>query len=140
MLARIWHLLAIGYFTVLLVVSQIAPESALPFMARATGQSLIAIAIGLILSTLMSIVLAQRIRLSDSMRTRLPMLENRVNAYVPATIKALRTLILVCVVLVVLDAWGAFNLPQLLASESGSRTLGTIVHVGIILLLSLIHI
>jgi len=136
MLARIWHLLAIGYFTVLLVVSQIAPESALPFMARATGQSLIAIAIGLILSTLMSIVLAQRIRLSDSMRTRLPMLEKRVNAYVPATIKALRTLILVCVVLVVLDAWGAFNLPQWLASESGSRTLGTLVHVGIILLIA----
>jgi hypothetical protein len=136
MLARIWHLLAIGYFTVLLVVSQIAPESALPFMARATGQSLIAIAVGLILSTLMSIVLAQRIRLSDSLRTRLPMLEKRVNAYVPATIKALRTLILACVVLVVLDAWGAFNLPQWLASESGSRSLGTIIHVGIILLIA----
>lgn len=136
MLARIWHLLAMGYFTVLLVVSQIAPESALPFMAKATGQSLVAIAVGLILSALMSIVLAQRIRLSDSMRTRLPMLERRVNAYVPATIKALRTLILVCVVLVVLDAWGAFNLPQWLASESGGRTLGTIIHVGIILLIA----
>jgi hypothetical protein len=136
MLARVWHLLALGYFTVLLVVSQIAPASALPFMARATGQTLIAIVVGLLTSALMSVVLAQRISLSDGMRTRLPMLEQRVNAYVPATLKTLRTMILAGVVLVVLDAWGAFNLPQWLASESGSRTLGIVIHVAIILLIA----
>lgn len=134
MLARVWHLLAIGYFTVLLVVSQIAPESALPFMARATAQTLIAVAVGLVLSALLTAVLARRIQLSDQMRMRLPMLEARINSYVPATLKTLRTVILVIVVLVVLDAWRAFNLSQWVASDSGSAAIGTLAHVAIILL------
>ena len=78
-LAKIWHVLAIGYFTVLLVVSQIATTSALPFMARATGQTLVAVALGLMISALLTGVLARRIELSASMRERLPMLETRIN-------------------------------------------------------------
>ena len=133
-LARVWHLIAIAYFTVLLVVSQIATESALPFMARATAQTLVAIALGLMLSALLTGVLARRIQLSGAMRERLPMLEARINSYVPATLKTLRTLILIVVVLVVLDAWRAFNLAQWLASDHGTATIGMITHVGIILL------
>ncbi len=45
LLARVWHVLAIIYFTVLLVVSQVDPVEALPFMARATLQSVVAIAL-----------------------------------------------------------------------------------------------
>ncbi|WP_322786589.1 hypothetical protein [Advenella kashmirensis] len=45
LLGRVWHILAIIYFTVLLVVSQVDPVDALPFMARATVQSLVAIAL-----------------------------------------------------------------------------------------------
>ena len=133
-LAKVWHLIAIAYFTVLLVVSQIATESALPFMARATAQTLIAIALGLMLSALLTGVLARRIQLSGAMRERLPMLEARINSYVPATLKTLRTLILIVVVLVVLDAWRAFNLAQWLTSDHGTATIGMITHVGIILL------
>lgn len=132
-LAKVWHILAIGYFTVLLIVSQIATESALPFMARATGQTLIAVALGLMISAALTAVLARRIELSTATRERLPMLETRINAYVPATLKTLRTFILIVVVLVVLDAWRAFNLTLWLASESGTATIGTITRVGIIL-------
>ena len=133
-LAKVWHILAIGYFTVLLIVSQIATESALPFMARATSQTLIAVALGLIISAALTAVLARRIELSASVRERLPMLEARINSYVPATLKTLRTFILIVVLLVVLDAWRAFNLTLWLASESGAATIGMITRVGIILL------
>ena len=136
MLARVWHLAAIAYFTVLLVVSQIAPQDALPFMARATVQTLIAIAIGMLLSSILSLALSRPLRLSDDMRARLPMLEARLNAYVPATLKGIRMLILIAVVLVVFDAWQAFNLAVWIASESGRATVSTVIHVAIILLVA----
>ncbi|MEI2416598.1 mechanosensitive ion channel domain-containing protein [Orrella sp. JC864] len=133
MLARVWHVLAIAYFTVLLVVSQIAPNDALPFMAKATGQTILAIAIGLLLSALLGSVLAHRIQLPEHWRARLPMLEARLNSYVPAAIKGLRLLILLWVLLMVLDAWRAFNLSAWIASERGSAAIFMVVHVGIIL-------
>jgi hypothetical protein len=84
-LARVWHVLGIGYFTILLVVSQVDPTNALPFMARATAQTLLVIGVGSLLILLLNTVLAKPIRLPDDLRKRLPLLEARVNAYVPAT-------------------------------------------------------
>ncbi|MGO3122505.1 MAG: mechanosensitive ion channel domain-containing protein [Advenella sp.] len=134
LLARVWHILAILYFTVLLVVSQIDPVDALPFMARATVQSLAAIALGLLLSAILTAILSHPIRLSDELRARLPLLEARVNSYVPAILKGLRLITLVIVVLFVLDAWHAFDLSAWVMSESGRATISTAVHVAIILL------
>lgn len=133
MLGRIWHLLAIAYFTVLLVVSQVEPTQALPFMARATLQTLLAVGVGVLISSLLSIALSRRIRLSPNLSERLPMLEKRINSYVPLALKGLRTILTIFVVLAVFDAWRAFDLPGWLASESGARTIGMIVHVAIIL-------
>lgn len=135
-LARVWHTLAIVYFTVLLVVSQIAPHDALPFMAEATLQTLLAIGIGLLLSAVISALLAHRIRLSDDMRRRLPMLEARINSYVPPMLKGFHLLNMIVVTLVVLDAWRAFNLGDWIASDRGSAVIIAIVHVAIILVIA----
>ncbi|GGB99669.1 mechanosensitive channel protein [Oxalicibacterium flavum] len=135
-LARVWHTLAIVYFTVLLIVSQIAPHDALPFMAEATLQTLIAIGIGLLLSTVASSILARRIRLSDDLRKRLPMLESRINSYVPPALKGFHVLNLMVVTLVVLDAWRAFNLGAWIASDRGSAVIIATVHVAIILVIA----
>ncbi|MBU4612840.1 mechanosensitive ion channel [Achromobacter sp. GG226] len=133
MLARTWHILAIAYFTILLIASQVDPAGALPFMAAATGQTLLAVAIGMLLSALLTALLARRIRVGEDIQRRLPMLEARLNAYVPAVLKGVRLLILVVVALVVLDAWHVFNLSAWIASESGSAAIGTLVRIGIIL-------
>lgn len=133
-LGRTWYLFALGYFTVLLVVSQVQPAQALPFMAHATVQTLLAVGIGVLISSILTIALARRIHLSESLRERLPMLEVRVNSYVPKALRGLRILLGIFVVLVILDAWHAFDLPGWLASDSGSETIGMIVHVAIILL------
>src|SRR5690606_2850821 len=136
MLARVWHVVAIAYFTVLLVVSQIDPDEALPFMAEATFQTAVAIGVALLVSSIFSLLLAHRIRLSNEWRARLPMLEARLNSYVPAVLHGLRLLILIVATLVVLDAWRVFNLAGWLSSESGQQTMATIVHVAIILLMA----
>lgn len=135
-LAKTWHLIAIAYFTVLLVVSQLEPDQALPYMAKATVQSLIAIGIGLLVSSIITHLLERRLQLSEDLRRRLPLLEARLNSYVPAALKTIRALLLIAVALVVLDAWQAFDLTGWLASENGRHTIAVIVHVAIVLFIS----
>lgn len=134
MLARTWHLLAIAYFTVLLVVTQVDPAGSLPYMMHGTLQSGLSIGIGLLLSAALTALLSRRITLSQDVRTRLPMLESRLNSYVPAALRGIRLFILVTVTLFVLDAWRVFSLSAWLASESGSAAIATVVRVAIILL------
>ncbi|NYT59878.1 mechanosensitive ion channel [Alcaligenaceae bacterium] len=135
-LGRVWHLLALAYFTVLLIVTQAEQDQALTFMVHATIQTLIAIAIGLILAAALSSLMSRRVQLPDHWRGRLPMLENRINSYVPITLKTLRLLILITVSLIVLDAWQAFDLLAWLESSGGRATIAMIFRVAIILVLA----
>jgi len=134
LLARVWHWLGIGYFTVLLVVSQIDPANALPFMVGATLQTLLATGVGSLAIVLLNALLAKPIRVSDELRARLPMLENRLNSYVPATIRFVGWAVRIVVVLLVLDAWRAFNLSRWIASDAGAAAIGVAVNVAIVLL------
>ncbi|WP_223302720.1 mechanosensitive ion channel domain-containing protein [Halotalea alkalilenta] len=133
MLARTWHLFAILYFVVLLVISQLSPAEALPFMARATLQTLLAVGLGLLVSALLTSALSKRILLSDELRARLPKLEMRLNSYVPAALRAIRMLLTLFVVLAVLDAWHVFDLSAWLASPAGGDAIAVVLHVALIL-------
>ncbi|MCM2129919.1 mechanosensitive channel protein [Larsenimonas rhizosphaerae] len=135
-LGKVWHLFAIGYFTVLLIISQVYPEQALPFMARATLQTLVAVGLGMLISSMITRVLSRRLELPNNLGQRLPQLEQRLNAYVPNALKAVRALLLIAVLLVVMDAWKAFDLPGWMASDAGQHTIGMIIHVAIILLIA----
>lgn len=132
-LSKLWHLMAIAYFTVLLVVSQVDPHDTLSFMTFASLRTLLAVAVGVLVSAVLSILLTRRITLPDDVRKRLPMLETRINAYVPAALKWVRLVILVVVVLVVLDAWQLFSMAEWLSSETGSTVVATLVRVSIVI-------
>ena len=134
MLARAWHLAAIAYCTAMLVVSQVDPADALPYMVYGTVQSALAIGIGLLLSAALTGLLSRRLALPGEVRARLPMLEARLNAYIPLFLRGLRLLILVVVTLFVLDAWRVFRLSDWLASGAGTAALATLVRVAIVLL------
>lgn len=134
--ARIWHWVVLAYFTVLFVVTQTDQQNALDFMAHATVQSAIAVLVGALLAMALSSLLMRHIRLPDNWRKALPLLEPRINAYVPAFLRSLRLLILVVVCMVVLDAWQAFDLTGWLSSDQGQVWIGMIVHVGVVLLIA----
>ncbi|HYG41969.1 MAG TPA: mechanosensitive ion channel domain-containing protein, partial [Bordetella sp.] len=136
LLARTWHILAIGYFTVLLVVSQVDTERALPFMMQATAQSLLALGVGALLIVLLAAAMARRISLPADLRRKLPMLEARVNAYVPAALRGLGILIRIVVALFVLDAWRVFDLSSWIVSDAGAAAVRMVVNVAIILLIA----
>ncbi|WP_346300393.1 mechanosensitive channel protein [Halomonas sp. BM-2019] len=131
--ARTWHLFALAYFTMVLVVTLTRPVDALPFVLFATLRTIAAVVVGLLLSSFLTQTIGRRIRLSDDLRRKLPLLEPRLNSYVPNALRAIRTVILVLVIMLVLNAWGAFDLAAWYASEAGSTLIGKLVSVGVIL-------
>lgn len=135
-LARLWHGVAIGYFTVLLVISQTDPMGALAFVAFASLQTVLAVGLGVLVAALLSAMLGRRIHLPRDMRTRLPLLEDRLNSYIPAALRWLRLIILCAVVLVVLDGWEIFSVSSWMVSDLGSQVITTVMRVSIVLLIA----
>ncbi|MCE8053153.1 mechanosensitive ion channel [Halomonas desiderata] len=135
--ARTWHLFALAYFLMVLVLTLTRPADALPFVLMATLKTVVVVVVGMLLSSLLTHSIGRRIRLSDDMRRKLPLLEPRLNSYVPNALRVIRTVILAAVVLLVLDAWGAFDLAAWYASEPGRGLVGTLVSVAVILLLAI---
>ncbi|TFH85346.1 mechanosensitive channel protein [Billgrantia azerbaijanica] len=135
--ARTWHLFALTYFLVVLVLTLTRPADALPFVLFATLKTLATVVAGMLVSTLLTQTIGRRIRLSDELRRKLPLLEPRLNAYVPNALRVLRTVILIAAILLVLDAWGAFDLTTWYASEAGRGLVGTLLNVAIILVIAI---
>lgn len=137
-LSRLWHLIATAYLTILLVASQADQQLALTFMTRATAQSVIAIILGALAASVLSSLLARHISIPSSWNKALPLLEPRLNAYVPAAIKGLRLVILILVTLVVLDAWHAFDLGAWLQSTGGREFIAVLLRVGVIVAIAVL--
>ncbi|CAN0552496.1 unnamed protein product, partial [Ectocarpus sp. 12 AP-2014] len=135
--ARTWHLFALLYFLMVFVLTLTRPGDALPFVLFATLKTLIAVVLGLLTSTFLSQTIGRRIQLSPDLRRKLPLLENRLNSYVPNALRILRTVLLVAVIMVILDAWGAFNLAAWYASERGAYLVGHMMSVAIILIVAI---
>ncbi|WP_447956630.1 mechanosensitive channel protein [Vreelandella sp. EE7] len=135
--ARTWHLFALLYFLIVFVLTLVRPGDALPFVLFATLKTLVAVVVGILLSGFLTQSIGRRIQLSEDLRRKLPMLEHRLNSYVPNALRVLRTIILVAVVMVVLDAWGAFNLAGWYASERGALIVGRLISIAVILIVAL---
>lgn len=138
MAARAWHVVVIAYLVAILVTSILYPERALPFMLAATGQTLIAVVIGIALAALLTQVILRRIELSDELRGKFPLLEARLNAYIPTALKIARFTILTVVAAFIIDAWSAFDLGAWMASDAGAQLLGRAVSVALIVFLALL--
>lgn len=138
MAARVWHTAAVFYIAALLVTALFYTEHAFGFMLAATAQSVIAAMIGIALASLLGSVIMRRIRLPDETRERFPLLEERLNAYVPTMLKVARFAILAVVAAVILDAWTSFDLGTWAGSERGMSVIGKIVTVALIVGLALL--
>lgn len=132
-LARIWHIIMIAYVSVLALLLLIEPDTALSFMVAATVQTVVAITAGILLSTLIDKAIAYGIRLKPEMRSRFPMLEERLNAFVPTTLKVVRIAIALVVAAIVLDAWQVFDFFAWLSSDRGLHVIGTMVTIAFVL-------
>ena len=135
---RIWHVIVIAYMVAILVTSVLYPERALPFMLAATVQTLIAVILGIALAALLTQVILRRIELSEDLRSKFPLLEARLNAYIPTALKIARFTILAVVVAFIIDAWTTFDLGEWAASDAGAQLLSRAVSVALIISLALL--
>ncbi|MDX1588094.1 MAG: mechanosensitive ion channel [Oleiphilaceae bacterium] len=138
MLAKSWYVLAIGYFAALVLVTVARPEDALPFMLGASFQTLVAVGGGIFLSLVISQLITRGFKVPEETRLRFPMLENRLNSFLPTLMKVIRVLILIAVIGLVMDAWALFSLAEWMASEGGSRALSAAISVTIILAVAMV--
>ncbi len=134
---RVWHVFAVTYLAALIIIAVFYREEALGFMLSATMRTVIAILAGIVISALLTAIILRRIRLPEDTRARFPLLEDRLNAYVPGALKLTRFAILAIVLAFILDAWTSFDLGVWAASDAGMTTLGKIVTVAIIVTLAL---
>lgn len=131
-LARVWHLVAIAYFAAFAVITLVNPEEALPFMVRATLLSLLAIIGGALVARLLTQVISRQISVSAETRTKYPLLEARLNAFIPTLLKVMRLIILIVVLALLLDAWDLFDLAAWAASEVGGHVIAATISVAFI--------
>ncbi len=137
-LGHIWHILAISYFMVLFFLSQFDFAGSLTFMMAATLKSLVVIGLGAVISGLLSRWILKRITLPDDVNRRYPLLQKRINSYIPGGLKILRVLVVLAVTLSLLDAWRIFNLSQWFLTETGAEVVGGLMHILFILFFAIV--
>jgi moderate conductance mechanosensitive channel len=135
-LARVWHIIAIGYVTGILVVWRAHPGNAEAFLLQATGYSAVAIILGSFVIALLTRRIAGGIMLNDRVKRKLPLLEARLNSFVPTTLKVARFVVAGLILATILTAWDVVDLPGWAASETGQSILYSLGWVATILLLA----
>lgn len=133
-LGAFWHMIAIAYMIVILIAWLAHPQGALPYMLRATAQSIAAIVVGVVIISFISRFIHVGVRLPDEIKQRLPLLETRLHAFVPRVMQVVRTVTLIGVAIAIAQAWGLIDFLGWVASEGGQRVTGSVISAAIILL------
>lgn len=132
-LARNWHWPVLIYLVVMFFVVLASPPE-LAFGALLTsGQVALVVLVGLAVSTFLTRAMVSGVILPTGMTQRMPLLQTRLNRFVPRTLFVLRTVILVLVVVFALNAIGMLDLRAWLASQIGLRLTGIVVSVALVL-------
>ncbi|MFC3124091.1 mechanosensitive ion channel domain-containing protein [Pseudoroseomonas globiformis] len=127
LLGQVWHVLAIFYVLALFVVWLVNPREALGFMISATAQSVAAVALGGLVLFLVGRAVHYGVRVPPDVAQRLPLLEGRLRAFLPRVIYVVRTILLVCILALIAQAWQLVDFLGWLSSTSGQRVVGAVV-------------
>ena len=133
-LGAYWHMIAIAYLVAILIVWLANPAEALPYMLRATVQSILAVIVGVVIISFISRFIHVGVRLPEDLKQRLPLLETRLHAFVPRVMQVVRTVTLIGVAIAIAQAWGLIDFLGWVASEGGQRVTGSVISAVIILL------
>lgn len=120
-LAHFWHFIVIAYTIALFVVWRAVPWNATEFMVRATIMSGLLILLGSLLVALVTRRFGDGVVLSAQRRKTFPMLEVRLNRFLPIALLLVRLLVALVVIGGILTVWDIFDAVEWLDS-SGGRT------------------
>lgn len=124
MLGHVWALAAAAFVFALYALWLSSPEDGFQFMAVASLRSLAAITLGGLVISLCSRVILRGIRLPQTTKDRFPLLERRVNTFIPKLLLILRTAVIVVVAAALVEAWGLFEVRSWAGTSLGQRFIG----------------
>ena len=137
-LGQYWHVVAIVYLITLLVVWFANPQQALPFMLGATVQSGIAILVGIVIVGFISRFVSAGLRLPEDVKARLPLLEARLQAFVPTVMQVVRWVVIAGVLAAVAQAWALFDFVGWIGSPGGQQVAGSLISAALIILICIV--
>ncbi|RYD92180.1 MAG: mechanosensitive ion channel, partial [Sphingobacteriales bacterium] len=126
LIGRYWHVFAVVYLLALLVVWFANPNRALPFMLGATAQSLVAVLVGTLLFRFIARFVTRDLHMPGEIKDKLPLLETRLQSFVPTVMQFVRWLIVAGVILAVLQVWRLFNFVGWISSDDGQMVAGSV--------------
>ena len=133
-LAGNWHILILIYLICLLVIVLARPGGVLFPMLIMSGQVLAAVIIGILAASVIKKAMTRGIRLPRPVTQRLPLMEQRLNTFVPKALWVVRLLIVLGVLGFAFHVVGLINLEAWLASQFGVLVTATLATVLLILL------
>jgi small conductance mechanosensitive channel len=135
-IGRIWHLAAIAYVIALFVIWVSRPWDGLQYMLIASGKTVLAVLAGFLVVTATARAISGGIRLPEELHTRLPLLERRLNAFVPNLLRGVRLIAFLVVLGAILDAWDVLDLSGWLAGAGGQALVAALASAAAVLLVA----
>ncbi len=133
-LARNWHIPALLYLAGLFLIVMTRPGGDVLPVLGASAQVFFAILFGVLAAQALKRSIAKGVALPERVNQRLPLLERRLNAFVPRTLFALRLVIIAAVGAFTLDTLGVLDAEGWLASQVGAQIAGSVFSVAVILI------
>jgi small conductance mechanosensitive channel len=133
-LAHGWHVLVIIWLLALFTTWMSNPRAAMGFMLAATARSVVLLLVGGLVLGGMRRLFAGGVQVPAGLQDRLPLLQTHLNTFIPTTVQVVRSVVLVCVLLALLQIWGAVDFLAWLDTDRGRRMVGSMISAGVILL------
>jgi small-conductance mechanosensitive channel len=135
-LAKLWHWIVLGYLGVMFVVVMTQPAEVTFNALIASGKVLAALIVASLLSGWLSAAMVRGVTLPEDINQKLPLLEPRLNRFVPRAFGLLRLFILFVVLFFALDVIGMIDMRGWLESQVGLKVTTSIISVAMILLVA----
>jgi small-conductance mechanosensitive channel len=132
-LAKLWHWIALGYLGAMFLVVMTQPADVTLNALIASGKIFAALVLASLLSGWLSAMTSRGVALPKDINQRLPLLEPRLNRFVPRAFSTIRLAILAVVMLFVLDVIGMIDMRAWMESQFGLQITTSIISVTMIL-------
>ena len=133
-LAAIWHIAAMLYVLTAIYVWAFLSQDSVVFLGVATGETVILVVLSLLAITAIEKLIEKGFRLDEQTRRRLPMLEERVNSFLPHLLKAVRLIVILLAALSALDIWNFFEIDEWLVDPANDQIVESMLGVVLIIL------
>ncbi|GGE37301.1 mechanosensitive ion channel protein MscS [Primorskyibacter flagellatus] len=137
-MATHWHWAALIYIFAMFMIVLVRPGDAAFRTFVASAQVALIGLLGVAISGVISRAMVRGVHLPEGMTARMPLLETRLNRFVPRVLFVLRLLIFAVVVALALNAIDLLDLRGWLASQIGIRLTSTLFSVAAVLLVSFV--